>query len=166
MTDSSTPEPTAPETATTEVPESSAIGPATSVIAKDETTYGTKVHFHYPVRPLNMFSDPTRQVIIQKKTLIGASRQNVAAAYSSDSPLSETRTGKKSQIEPSLPTKKDDVVDTSSNGSLSSPNTLINTPTDPSSPVNAQDERAQMQESLVMVQEIKAANQELRDENT
>lgn len=147
MTDSSTPEPTAPETATTEVPESSAIGPATSVIAKDETTYGTKV-------------------IIQKKTLIGASRQNVAAAYSSDSPLSETRTGKKSQIEPSLPTKKDDVVDTSSNGSLSSPNTLINTPTDPSSPVNAQDERAQMQESLVMVQEIKAANQELRDENT
>lgn len=95
---------------------------------------------------------------------------------SSHRPLPETQTGKKSMTEASTQTNDKDAVDSSSTGSPSSPTTLVNTPTDHSSTVDAEDDEqkdesgfedflleAQIGEEQVF--QANAANQELRDEN-
>lgn len=83
---------------------------------------------------------------------------------SSPNPFSDSETAKKTLIETPIQTNKDDVVDSSSNGSPSLSTTLVNTPTDPSSPVDAghnEHEEAEFED----VQEPQSTNQELRDEN-
>ena len=91
-------------------------------------------------------------------------------------PLPETQTGKKSMTEASTQTNDKDAVDSSSTGSPSSPTTLVNTPTDHSSTVDAEDdeqkEESGSEDSLLesqigeeQVSQANAASQELRVED-
>lgn len=88
----------------------------------------------------------------------------LASGNSSPGPVSESDTGKRTMIETPIQTNEDDVVDSSLNGSPSSPTTLVNTPTDPSSPVDAGHNEYE-EAGFEDVQELQTANQELCDEN-
>ena len=184
MLRSSTPELSVPDTVKEEASESIAADYAASVTVEDEVTYdhdvlfgravvcGEKVRPYYPSRLLKMCSDHAQQNI-------DASTQNFVAGNSSDSPLLGTRTAKKSTAEASTQTC---FVASNSNGSPSSPNLLINMPTDYPSPVateedkqqdrfgledplpEAQNEEEPMQEVHATNEDTQTANQELNDQ--
>ena len=110
------------------------------VLSGSAVACGEKVRCYYPSGLLKMCSDHAQRTIAEKKTLIDASTQTVATGNSSDRPLLGSQTAKKSTAEASTQTY---VVASNSNGSPSSPNTLVNTPTDYPSPVAAEENEGQ-----------------------
>ena len=175
------------ETAAVDRPESSALPPAVSAMVGEKATYGyhilvgravscsEKVRYYYLSRVLKS-SDLAQQTCVEKRAMTGASTQtnqdalandnsandNSANDNSSPGPVSKPETGKRTTIETPIQTNKDDVVDGSSHGSPASPNTLVNTPIDPSSPVDA-GHNEQQKAGFEDVQEPQITNQELSD---
>ena len=184
MLRSSTPELSVPDTVKEKASESIAADYVASVTVEDEITNdhdvlfgravvcGEKVRRYYPSRVSKICSDHAQQTI-------DASTQNFAAGNSSDSPLLETQIAKKSTAEASTQTS---FVASNSNGSPSSPNLLVNTPTEHPSPVAMEDDKSQdrfgledplpeaqneeelMQEVHATNEDTQTANQELDDE--
>ncbi|CAD6579736.1 MAG: hypothetical protein ASARMPRED_009236 [Alectoria sarmentosa] len=157
------------ETAAVDRPESSALPPAVSAMVGEKATYG----YHILVGRAVSCSEKT---CVEKRAMTGASTQtnqdalandnsandNSANDNSSPGPVSKPETGKRTTIETPIQTNKDDVVDGSSHGSPASPNTLVNTPIDPSSPVDA-GHNEQQKAGFEDVQEPQITNQELSD---
>lgn len=161
--------------------------PAASPTIEDGTTYshhflsdravacGKKVRYYDTIRALENFPDHAEQTIAEKKTLVDSSTQTAAIGNSGDCLLSGTQTGKRSRADASTQTDEDVVVN--GNSSDTSPTTLVNTPTDRLSLIDAgddehqdatasedflleaQDEEEQMQEPQFVDQEIQIAEQ-------